>query len=75
MAEIQDAIYLENAAAETAPADFDALQTAVFTTGYLSDYQALISGVNDATDIAGMITALTALEKVRNLPMRILMKL
>ena len=40
------------------PGTHTILQTAIFTTGYLSDYQTLISDVTGASDIAGMITAL-----------------
>lgn len=64
-AKAEFAQYVIDALAEeaTAPADFDALQTAIFTTGYLGDYTTLISDVNGAADIAAMITALEAISE------------
>jgi hypothetical protein len=48
------------AEATTPPGNYADLRTAIFTTGtgYLADYKTLISDVNGATNIAGMITAL-----------------
>lgn len=64
-AKAEFAQYVIDALAEeaTAPANFTALQTAIFTTGYLGDYTTLIRDVNGAVDIAAMITALEAISE------------